>query len=97
MSRTNFKKRTEETTGKGEEDFQQIAKEITEKQKTLDAWIPKTELGRMVKSGKISSIDEIFDKGYKIMEPEIVDSLIKLEEEVVEVSKNKSNNCWKKI
>ena len=40
MSRTNFKKRTEETTGKGEEDFQQIAKEITET-KTLDAWIQK--------------------------------------------------------
>ncbi len=87
MNRSNFKKRTDEPKVKGEEDFQEIAKEITEKQRTLDAWVPKTDLGRMVKAGKIASIDEIFDKGFKIMEPEIVDSLIKLEEEVVEVAK----------
>lgn len=87
MNRTNVKKRTEEVKEKTDEDFQEIAKEITEKQRTLDAWIPKTELGKIVKAGKINSIDEIFDKGYKIMEPEIVDSLIKLDEEVIEVAK----------
>ena len=46
-----------------------------EKEK-LDSWVPKTELGREVKSGKIKNIDEIFDSGRKIMEPEIVDILI---------------------
>ena len=39
-------------------------------------WVPKTKLGRMVKEGKITSIDEILDKGMKILEPEIVDYLI---------------------
>jgi len=32
-------------------------------------------------------MEEIFEKGYRIMEPEIVDSLLKLEDEVIEVAK----------
>ncbi|MDD3244684.1 MAG: 30S ribosomal protein S5 [Candidatus ainarchaeum sp.] len=40
-----------------------------------EAWMPKTELGKKVKSGQISSIDEIFKSGKKIMEAEIIDCL----------------------
>lgn len=47
-----------------------------EEQEKLDNWVPKTELGKSVRSGKIKSIDEVFTKGLKIMEPEIVDILI---------------------
>ena len=39
-------------------------------------WTPKTELGRLVKEGKIKSIDEILDRGLRIQEPEIVDYLV---------------------
>mgnify|MGYP000547706104 CR=1 FL=1 len=39
-------------------------------------WKPKTQLGKDVVEGKISSIDEIFTQGRKIMEPEIVDFLL---------------------
>ena len=39
-------------------------------------WIPKTELGKDVMEGKIKSIDEVFDQGIKIKEPEIVDMLL---------------------
>lgn len=39
-------------------------------------WIPKTELGRMVKGGKISSISEIFRNSIRIQEAEIVDFLL---------------------
>lgn len=70
-----------------EEEIQRMEVEILRKQEALTNWVPKTELGRMVKAGKITSIDEIFEKGYRIMEPEIVDSLIKLEEETVEIAK----------
>ena len=42
----------------------------------MDEWVPKTKLGKMVKEGKITSIDEILDKGLKIREPEIVDYLL---------------------
>jgi len=52
---------------------ERFAKEAQDK---LDAWVPKTQLGRDVRSGKIKNIEEIFEKGIKIMEPEIVDLLL---------------------
>ncbi|MCK5711105.1 MAG: 30S ribosomal protein S5 [Hyphomicrobiaceae bacterium] len=39
-------------------------------------WVPKTGLGRKVMNGEITSIDEIFDKGLIIREPEIVEVLV---------------------
>lgn len=42
----------------------------------VDAWQPKTSLGRSVKEGKITDIDQILDKGLRILESEIVDILI---------------------
>lgn len=36
-------------------------------------WIPKTELGRAVKTGQIASYDEILAKRLKVLEPEIID------------------------
>ena len=63
------------------------ARDLAEKEKNLAEWVPKTELGKQVKTGKMLSIDEIFEKGLSIMEPEIVDSLLKLEDVVVDVAK----------
>ena len=40
------------------------------------AWDPKTDVGRKVKSGELSNIDEILDKGIKIFETPVVDVLI---------------------
>lgn len=49
-------------------------------------WIPKSEVGRQVKSGQITSIEEIFFQGKKILEHEIVDHLYPaMEEETLEV------------
>ncbi len=42
----------------------------------LEEWQPKTKLGRLVKEGKITSIDEILDGKWIIREPEIVDILL---------------------
>lgn len=39
-------------------------------------WMPKTKVGKMVQSGEIVSLNEIFTQGLKILEPEIVDVLI---------------------
>ena len=39
-------------------------------------WTPRTELGRKVLGGEIKSLEEVFLKGYRIMEPEIVDILM---------------------
>ncbi len=52
-----------------------------------EEWEPKTNLGRMVKEGTITDIDEILEKGLPIMELEIVNSLLPdLEEEVMDVN-----------
>ncbi len=50
-------------------------------------WIPKTDIGRMVKSGQVTSVEEIFYQGKKILEHELVDHLFpNLTEETLEVS-----------
>ncbi|UTB33183.1 MAG: 30S ribosomal protein S5 [Methanobacterium sp. ERen5] len=52
-----------------------------------EEFVPKTQLGHMVKEGKITDIDEIFDKGLPIMELGIIDTLLPdLEEEVMDVN-----------
>jgi small subunit ribosomal protein S5 len=43
---------------------------------SVELWTPKTDLGREVFEGKIVSIDEIFETGRKIKEPQIVDKLL---------------------
>jgi small subunit ribosomal protein S5 len=59
-----------------------------EKEKMLENWIPKTELGKKVKNGEIQSIEEIFNLSQKILEPEIVDLLVpELEEKLVDFTK----------
>jgi small subunit ribosomal protein S5 len=41
-----------------------------------EGWQPKTALGEKVKSGEITSIDQILDNGIAILEAEIVDVLL---------------------
>lgn len=42
----------------------------------LEDWKSKTELGKKVAEGSITSLDEIFASGMKIKEPEIIDKLL---------------------
>lgn len=50
-------------------------------------WIPRTSLGKMVLEGRLTSLTEIFNQGYKIQEPEIVDTLIPdLQQEVLDIN-----------
>ena len=48
----------------------------TQTQKSEAGWIPKTKVGKMVQSGQILSLEDIFTQGLKIKEPEIVDVLL---------------------
>ncbi len=47
-----------------------------EKPSSLETWVPKTPLGEKVFKGEIKDINEIFEAGYIIKEPEIVDMLV---------------------
>ena len=50
-------------------------------------WVPRTSLGKMVLDGRITSVGEVFNQGYKINEVEIVDSLLpNLHQEVLDIS-----------
>lgn len=61
---------------------------MAEKLKTIskEDWSPRTKMGQMVKNGEISSIDQIFDMGKPVIEPEIVDVLLPtIESETLDV------------
>ncbi len=49
--------------------------EIKGKMADVDSWKPRTSIGKKIKSGE-TTLDEVLDKGLKIMEPEIVDAFI---------------------
>ncbi len=52
-----------------------------------DQWIPRTELGRKVKEGEITSLSEILERGKRPREVEIVDELVPdLEDEILNVN-----------
>jgi small subunit ribosomal protein S5 len=61
-------------------------REATEK---LNSWAPKTKLGREVKSKKIKNIDEILEAGQKILEPQIVDSLLEIKSDLLSIGQSK--------
>lgn len=55
----------------------------------LESWIPKTKLGKEVKAKKIKSLNEILDKKLKILEPEIVDSLVEIKSDLISMGQSK--------
>ncbi len=55
----------------------------------ISRWEPRTKLGREVKDGKIKDIDEILDGKRKILESEIVDSLLMLKSDLINIGQSK--------
>jgi small subunit ribosomal protein S5 len=64
-------------------------KEPTPKETVLSSWNPKTKLGREVKDGKIKNIDEILDGKQKILEEQIVDSLLDIKSDLISIGQSK--------
>ncbi|MDH3382373.1 MAG: 30S ribosomal protein S5 [Flavobacteriaceae bacterium] len=52
------------------------SREEKKRNEGIEAWKPKTQIGKDVKEGKITNIDDILDNGLKILESEIVDILL---------------------
>lgn len=72
---------------KKEEEYSGVKRE---KEFNPDSWSPKTETGRKVKAGEVSSLAVILDRGEKIIEPEIVDFLLKhLETDLLMIGQSK--------
>jgi small subunit ribosomal protein S5 len=55
----------------------------------LAAWVPKTKLGKEVKEKTIKNIDEILDSNKKILEEQIVDSLLSLQSDLMFIGQSK--------
>ena len=80
----------EEKNTKAEEVIE--VKEQTAEEKKIEqevaSWKPKTKIGRLVKEGKIKDIDGVLEK-YKILEKEIVDSLINTKTDLLAIGQAK--------
>lgn len=58
-----------------------------DKSESLEQWVPRTRLGKMIQEGKITSIEEVFMGGLQAREPQILDALIPdLQEEVININ-----------
>ena len=77
-----------EEIAKIEESEKQLEK-AEQKKDSLAPWSPKTKLGKLVKEGKEKNIDKILSEGKKILESEIVDSLLSLESELILIGQAK--------
>ena len=65
-----------------------IEKAEEDKANKLASWSPKTKIGKLVKEKKITDIGEIIADN-KILEPEIVDSLLSLKSEFLNIGQSK--------
>jgi len=58
-----------------------------ETSRTLEQWVPRTQLGKMIQEGRITSIEEVFMGGLQLRESQIVDALLPdLQEEVININ-----------
>ena len=69
------------------ETFAEKAKRL-EKEK-LASWVPKTKLGKEVKDKKIKDIDYILDNNLKILEEQIVDTLVNVKSDLLSMGQAK--------
>ncbi len=66
-----------------------ILQEKEHQRQALENWIPKTELGRLIKAGKEKDIDKLLKGSKKIMESQIIDTLLPLETDFISIGQSK--------
>jgi small subunit ribosomal protein S5 len=59
------------------------------KESRIASWVPKTKLGKEVKLKTIKNIDEIIDAKKKILEDQIVDSLLNVKSDLLFIGQSK--------
>jgi len=70
-------------------DEKRAAREAKEAAEHLASWVPKTQLGKDVKSGKETNLDVVLKERKRILEPEIVDYLIKPRNDLILIGQAK--------
>lgn len=66
-----------------------ITRDEAETSQRLASWVPKTQIGRDVREGREKDIDNILNHRKKILEPEIVETLLMLENDLLEIGQAK--------
>jgi len=84
MLEKEFEKELKETREERIEREQEEAK-----QREILSWVPKTKLGKEVKEKKIKNIDDILNSKRKILEEQIVDSLLNLKTDLISIGQSK--------
>ncbi|MEK6842428.1 MAG: 30S ribosomal protein S5 [Nanoarchaeota archaeon] len=74
---------------KTEEDTRKERRQKEEKEKSVGGWKPKTKLGQEVRDGKVKDIDEILESKRKILESEIIDTLLNVQSDLIAVGQSK--------
>ena len=59
------------------------------KEEKYISWLPKTQLGKDVKSKKINDIDYILDNNFKILEEQIIDALLNIKFDLFLIGQSK--------
>jgi len=77
------KKEAPRKWGRERRDPKEIMKEL------ISAWEPKTKLGEEVKNKKITNIDEVLDSKRKILEEQIVDTLLDVRSDLITIGQAK--------
>lgn len=94
MAEKKLTKKTPKKTNKEPNEELPILEPINEEQTKIEVipseeWTPKTELGKKVQTKQITNIDEILESGQAILEPQIVDSLLNVESELLLIGQAK--------
>ena len=74
---------------RGKRSFRKRKTEAEQIAEVLAGWEPKTKLGKEVRKGDVKDIDELLDAGKKILESEIVDTLIKAKSDLISIGQSK--------
>ena len=51
-----------------------------------DGWVPQTRLGQQVADGEIETMEDALNSGLPLKEPELVDQLVGLDDEVLDIN-----------
>lgn len=83
---------SKEDSQKDEKQYRRLTRkerEEKERERALQEWSPKTKIGKMVLAGDITDLDDVLENRKKVLEPEIIDKLVKLETDLILIGQAK--------
>ena len=89
MERQNLRRRWNRRPGARGGEAEPEKPESERKADMRAAWTPRTELGKLVREGKIESLDQIYERGMRVMEHEVIDYLTTTKSDLISIGQSK--------